>query len=256
MLTPVLRELFSGDTRAASLAWPSVPLLELYGLPATAYLESRGGTVRLGRPARVSRDGAAFTVRAGEERWQVPEVIAAVPWHQFATLFDEGVPAELDTIARNAAAMTSVPIVTVNLWYDRRVLEAGDLPFRGFVGRTAHWVFDRPGISRRITSHVSVITSGASELSARSDESIIETITRDLREALPLAAAAAVTRATVIREKQATFSVKPGAPDRPSERTPLPGFFLAGDWLKTGLPGTIEGAVRSGNRAAFLVSRQ
>jgi hypothetical protein len=152
--------------------------------------------------------------------------------------------------------MSPVPIVTVNIWYDRPVLEPGDLPFRGLVGRTAQWVFDRRIIAGERSMHVSVITSAAAGLVERDDAAIIGIVTADLRAALPAAADAAVQRATVIREKQATFSVKPGAPDRPSERTPLPGFFLAGDWLKTGLPGTIEGAVRSGNRAAYLVSRQ
>jgi phytoene dehydrogenase-like protein len=53
-----------------------------------------------------------------------------------------------------------------------------------------------------------------------------------------------------VREPRATFSLAPGAPPRPGPRTPLPGFYLAGDWTDTGLPGTIEGAVRSGHAAA------
>lgn len=249
MFTPVLRELFSGDARAARLAWATVPLHELYGPPAANYLEGRGGAVHLGRPARISQADGGFTVRSGDERWHVPAVIAAVPWHALGTLFESGTPAPLEEIARNAAAMSAVPIVTVNLWYDRPVFAGGGPPFCGFVGRTAQWAFDRRGITGSSASHVSVITSAASGLSERTDAAIIDIITRDLADAMPLARAAALTRATVIREKQATFSVRPGAPVRPEERTPLPGFFLAGDWLRTGLPGTIEGAVRSGNRA-------
>jgi predicted NAD/FAD-dependent oxidoreductase len=179
-------------------------------------------------------------------------VIAAVPWHAIATLFDGGLPPELESLAWAAAAMRPVPIVTVNLWYDRQVLEPGEVPLRGLVGRTAQWVFDRRAIAGDTASHVSVITSAASGLSERTDASIIEVITRDLADALPLAAGAVVRRATVVREKQATFSVRPGSPMRPQEQTPLKGLLLAGDWLHTGLPGTIEGAVRSGNRAAYL----
>ncbi|MEX2270795.1 MAG: hydroxysqualene dehydroxylase HpnE [Vicinamibacterales bacterium] len=249
MFAPVLRELFGGDRRAASLVLPVRPLSELYAIPAARYLESRGGVVRLGRPARISRDDAGFVVRAGDERWPTHSIVAAVPWHSLATLFEGGMPSELQSIACAAAAMKPVPIVTVNLWYDRPVFEPRDLPFRGLVGRTAQWVFDRR-ITGESASHVSVITSAAARLSEQSDAAIIELITRDLSESLPLAAAATVNRATVVREKQATFSVRPGSPVRPAERTPLAGFFLAGDWLATGLPGTIEGAVRSGNRAA------
>ncbi len=247
MFAPVLRELLSGGRTSASLVLPRVPLGDLYAEPARRYLEARGGCVHLGRPARISVDPAGFAVRAGDERWTARAVIAAVPWHNLAATFDGAIPAELGAIAAAAAAMTPVPIVTVNLWFDRPVLDA---PFAGLVGRTAQWVFDRRAIAGDSATHVSVITSAASGLAGRGDQAIVELMTADLRASLPAAAAAAVVRATVIREKQATFSVRPGSPGRPVERTPLAGFFLAGDWLRTGLPGTIEGAVRSGNRAA------
>jgi hydroxysqualene dehydroxylase len=250
MFAPVLRELFGGGRRDASLVLPLLPLSELYAVPGAKYIEARGGTVHLGRPARLSRSGATFTVRAGDSRWQAYAVISAVPWHNLPTLFDGPIPAGLEPIAAAASAMTPVPIVTVNIWYDRPVFEPRDVPLRGLVGRTAQWVFDRRIIAGERAVHVSVITSAAAGLSERDDNAIIDLITADLRASLRDAASARVVRATVIREKQATFSVRPGGAERPVERSPLPGFFLAGDWLRTGLPGTIEGAVRSGNRAA------
>ena len=65
-----------------------------------------------------------------------------------------------------------------------------------------------------------------------------------------------MTRGVVVREKRATFSVAPGQPPRPSIETSVPGLFLAGDWIDTGLPATIEGAVVSGHRAAAAVRSQ
>jgi uncharacterized protein with NAD-binding domain and iron-sulfur cluster len=54
-----------------------------------------------------------------------------------------------------------------------------------------------------------------------------------------------------MREAEATFASDPASePLRPAARTPVPGLFLAGDWTRTGLPATIEGAVRSGLAAA------
>ena len=61
---------------------------------------------------------------------------------------------------------------------------------------------------------------------------------------------ATLLRGTVIREPRATFSIAPGQPPRPATRTAVPGLYLAGDWIATGLPATIESAVRSGHRAA------
>ena len=78
---------------------------------------------------------------------------------------------------------------------------------------------------------------------------------RELTVALPAVKGAQLRRAVVVREKRATFSVAPGQPQRPPVETPFPGVFLAGDWIDTGLPATIEGAVVSGHRAAAAVSR-
>jgi uncharacterized protein with NAD-binding domain and iron-sulfur cluster len=58
----------------------------------------------------------------------------------------------------------------------------------------------------------------------------------------------------VVREKQATFSLAADQPPRPSTHTPVTGLYLAGDWIDTGLPGTIESAVVSGHRAADILS--
>jgi uncharacterized protein with NAD-binding domain and iron-sulfur cluster len=60
-------------------------------------------------------------------------------------------------------------------------------------------------------------------------------------------------RAVVVREHRASFSLAPGSPPRPPTTTGVPGFFLAGDWIDTGLPGTIEGAALSGRLAADAV---
>ena len=64
--------------------------------------------------------------------------------------------------------------------------------------------------------------------------------------------AARLVRATVVREPRATFSLAPGQPPRPGSETGVRGLFLAGDWIDTGLPATIESAVRAGHRAADL----
>ena len=56
-----------------------------------------------------------------------------------------------------------------------------------------------------------------------------------------------------MRERRATFSLAPGQPARPATVTGVRGLFLAGDWIDTGLPATIESAVRSGHRAADAV---
>ena len=80
--------------------------------------------------------------------------------------------------------------------------------------------------------------------------SIAEAAHAQIRRAIPALAGRGIERSVVVREPRATFSLAPGGPRRPGCLTGLEGFFLAGDWTDTGLPGTIEGAVLSGHAAA------
>ena len=70
------------------------------------------------------------------------------------------------------------------------------------------------------------------------------------RPPFPARVTPCLKRGTVIREKRATFSLAPGEPARPGVTTPIDGLFLAGDWIDTGLPGTIESAAVAGHLAA------
>jgi len=75
-----------------------------------------------------------------------------------------------------------------------------------------------------------------------------------LRRYFPAMAGASVVRSLVLREAEATFASDPESEAlRPATRTPVRGLLLAGDWTATGLPATIEGAVRSGLAAARAV---
>ena len=73
----------------------------------------------------------------------------------------------------------------------------------------------------------------------------------ELGDVLPASRKVSLLHSLVIKERFATYSPSPEAePLRPHTRTPIRGLFLAGDWTATGLPATIEGAVRSGYTAA------
>jgi protoporphyrinogen oxidase len=223
----------------------------MYAEPARAYIEHRGGLVKTGAAARVrvSKDGVQ-SVTAGNQEWEAPCVVAAVPWFAFPELFPDE-PAALADIIRHARAMASCPIVTVNMWFDRPVL---DEPFIGLPGRTMQWVFDKRTVFGGATSHVSLVSSGAARIAALSSAELVALATNELLEALPAVRAARLLRAAVVREPRATFSLAPGQPARPGSETPVTGLLLAGDWIQTGLPATIESAVRSGHRAADMAA--
>lgn len=239
----VVAELFGASPGASSLGLPSVPLDELYAEPAARFIESHGGAVRRRASARVrlSASGGPHRVNAGGEAFIAGAVISAVPWHAVARLWSDPVPEPLAAIVDAAARLPSAPIVTVNLWFDRALTRERQI---GMVGTAFHWAFQKPD------GRMSLVASGADALLRQGNDELAALAERELRACLPGAAQAACVRSLVVREARATFSLAPGVPPRPGAATPVRGFFLAGDWTDTGLPGTIEGGVLSGHRAA------
>jgi zeta-carotene desaturase len=249
----ILAEMFAPDARAASVVLPLAPLHEMYAEPARTFITERGGEVRTSALARLSvAGGTVRTVDVRGEQFTAPRVIAAVPWFALRTLFGSAPPGELASLMDTTAGMTPMPIVTVNLWYDRRVM---DEAFAGLPGRTMQWVFDKRIAFGGAASHLSLVSSGAIDIVSRSNADLSRLAAAEVESSLPAARGVWPVRATVIREKQATFSLAPGQPRRPGPRTAVAGLVLAGDWTDTGLPATIEGAVVSGHTAAQLASR-
>ena len=253
----VLAQMFSGDPRGAALALPLKPLDELYANPAREYIDQRGGSVQTNAAARIECPCEASSsgspppgprVMVRGEQMTATSIICAVPWHALPEVFS-GWPAALSPVLNAAANTAASPIVTVNLWFDRVVTKRTLI---GLPGRTLQWVFDKRGVFGEQASHLSLVSSGAEEVVSRSNEELVELAVGEVRDALPAARSAALVRGVVVREKRASFSVAPGQPPRPPVRTGVPGLFLAGDWIDTGLPATIEGAVVSGHRAAAL----
>jgi squalene-associated FAD-dependent desaturase len=247
MFARVLAQMFGGEATDAAIGIPVRPLDEMYANPARAFIERRGGRVRTNAVARIVCDGgrvAQVTVQG--EQLPADTVIAAVPWFALPELFVSP-PPSLTPLVRAASDTSASPIVTVNLWLDRQVLES---PFVGLPGRTMQWVFDKRGAFGNDASHLSLVSSGALDVFGRTNDELIELAFDEILEALPEARQARLTRATVVREKRATFSLAPGQPPRPATRTGVRGLILAGDWIDTGLPATIEGAVLSGRWAA------
>ncbi|MGC4085199.1 MAG: hydroxysqualene dehydroxylase HpnE [Vicinamibacterales bacterium] len=243
----VLAEMFGPDPSSATIVLPTKPLHLMYAEPARTFIEQCGGSVRTGATARITiQDDAVATVTANDEAWHAPAVICAAPWFAWTDIF-HGDLVSLDPILAAARATAPSPIVTVNLWFDRVVMHE---PFVGLPGRRMQWVFDKRAVFGESASHLSLVSSGAADMLAWTNAQLIDAALDEVRDALPLARDARVARATVIREPRATFSLASGQPARPPTRTPIRGLFLAGDWIDTGLPATIESAVRSGHLAA------
>jgi squalene-associated FAD-dependent desaturase len=244
----VLAQMFGPDPHDSALVLPVRPLHEMYAEPARAFIESRGGDVRVNALTRVVvENGRVSAIDIRGERIATRHVVAAVPWFDLGRLFSPAPPPALAPLVASANRMGSMPIVTVNLWYDGRVM---DEAFIGLPGREMQWVFDKRIAFGENASHLSLVSSGATRLTSMSRDELTALAAQEVEEAIPSAHRGRLLRATVVREKRATFSLAPGEPPRPATKTAVKGLYLAGDWIDTGLPGTIESAVVSGHLAA------
>jgi hypothetical protein len=123
------------------------------------------------------------------------------------------------------------------------VAEAG---FVGLVGGFSEWVFVKPGVLSVTVSAANRYQDEAPEvLAARAWPEVCRAVGLPPRPMPPH---------RVVREKRATFAATPAQDARrPGARTAWTNVALAGDWTATGLPATIEGAIRSGNTAAEIL---
>lgn len=186
---------------------------------------------------------------AGGEVIRARTVLSAVPSFQLGRLLP---PDFLRSEPFHAVtALRPAPIISINLWFDRPVT---DLDFIGLRGTTVQWLFNKGKLFGYGEGYVSLVLSGAHEYISRSKEELLAIALRDLGVVLPGVSKARLVHFIIIKERSATFSPSVDVEAmRPPPLTPVRGFYLAGDWTATGLPATIEGAVKSGYTAAQTI---
>ena len=161
-------------------------------------------------------------------------VILALPPEQAAALLSLDLP------------LDHQPIVNGHFRFATDGLPGGEA-FLGLVGGTAEWLFRRDGV-------ISTTTSAAAPLSGQPAETIAALLWRDIVRALDLPAGTPLPPHRIVKEKRATLAQTPAmARARPGAATIWRNLALAGDWTDTGLPCTIEGAVRSGRLAVEAI---
>ncbi|MDW6026152.1 hydroxysqualene dehydroxylase HpnE [Mesorhizobium sp. BAC0120] len=256
LIDPFFRAVLNTEPQKASaaLAWAVLreslaaggrnyrPLVAQGGLssafvePALRFVETHGGALALSQRLRAlafdddhitALDFAGASVPLAKE----DAVILAVPPAVAASLVPELItPVESRTIV-NAHFRIPVP--------------AGVAPITGVINGEIEWLFAFP-------DRLSVTISAADRLLETPREELASRIWEEVAEVADIVSPMPPWQ--IIRERRATFAALPQEDaKRPSAHTRWRNLVLAGDWTATGLPATIEGAVRSGNRAAELI---
>ncbi|HKN12727.1 MAG TPA: hydroxysqualene dehydroxylase HpnE [Candidatus Binatus sp.] len=257
LLAEVLKRAFFSRRRDSAFVYSRVGLSDLYCSGAKQLIERAGGTVvshSIVEMLELGARGHVASVRLRDgRRIEASNFISAVPAPQLLRLLPENAVA--DPFFSRLTGLSSSPIICVHVWLDREVTNS---PFIGFIGTTTQWLFNKRRIfAQRGEAHpgyLSFVISGARKLVDRSNQEILDIVINDLHAMIPASRTATVVKSLVLKEKNATM-----APDlrshqlRPTANTPIANFFLAGDWIQTELPATIESAVISGRAAAGAV---
>jgi len=206
--------------------------------PALAFLENRKATVQLGTRLRgITFDGQqVIALAAGENVLPVggndAVVLAVPPWGAADLIPGLTVPNDFRAIV-NAHFRMPAP--------------KGAPSMLGVIGGTAEWIF-------AFQDRISVTISGADAIVDQDREELAIRIWADVTKALDIGAPMPAWQ--IVKEKRATFAATPEQDARrPGAKTQWRNLFLSGDWTQTGLPATIEGALRSGETAAALAAR-
>lgn len=217
-----------GSRDSYQMGVPAVPLADLYDAALAGHF---GPSVRLHLRSRVRRVNPLDR--------EADYHVLAVPFDRVAKLVPEL------GLQRQLQRFEASPITGIHLWFDRPIM---DLPHAMLTDGDLQWVFNKGD-----GYYLGVISASRAQLTLPSGF-IVAPALRQLRETFPKARGARLEHSRVIKETRATYAARPGLErHRPGPATALPNVFLAGDWTATGWPATMEGAVRSGYRAAEAV---
>jgi len=205
---------------------PAVPLGELYAVDAWRSM----GNVSIHFRSPVERiDERGFLVDG--QLHTADQYICALPFER------------LEFVGLPAPRLEHSAITGVHLWFDREITT---LPHATLLDRTMQWMFNKDA-----GRYLQLVVSASRELTPLSRQEIVDIAIGDLRLYFPRVRDARLLKAHVVKEQRATFSAAPDTECmRPTTLGALPNLFMAGDWTRTGWPATMEGAVRSGYRAA------
>ncbi|TWU16018.1 hydroxysqualene dehydroxylase HpnE [Allorhodopirellula heiligendammensis] len=260
--------------RGASDVWvPNRELSEIFGVGMTQRLRDRGVLVRTGATVRDIRrpDAGGYAQVAGVvlgdgETVPADHIVIATNWRSASRLLSslggQGSSPVLESWSRGlVATLSSIelsPITGLHLWFDREITSH---PHVVMVGTTAQWLFRDPVRERAdqvAGCYYQVVISGQHAWSHAPRNGLVEQVAGELRAAFPAASDARLLHSRIVTDPAAVYRLSPELDARrPPASTPLKWLHLAGDYVQTGWPATMEGAVISGRLAAeSILSRQ
>jgi squalene-associated FAD-dependent desaturase len=237
----ILIQIFFKGNKASTIILPRHGLSECYCNNAQRFIEDKGCRIILSETVKeFVIDEKRITKLITDKRTieQFDYVITAVPLYSLTKILPASINSSLPELHYS-------PILNIHIWLKENRLQK---PFYGLIGSHVHWIFNHP-------THITIVISDADEGIEKDKNELFDLVLKELSKYAGIKKED-VASFKVIKEKRATFIPDNNSLNkRASITTPFTNLILAGDWIDTGLPSTIEGAVKSGRTAAELVKQ-
>jgi len=238
MFVDILKEIFLNGNFAATIVIPKYGLSETYCEPAKSFIERNGGSINLSSQVTeliFSGTNIEKVVTTEKVYDDFDFVISAIPHYALEKII-------ANEFILNNPGLSYSSILNIHIWLKENPITKN---FYGLIGSPVHWIFNKG-------THLNLVISDADHLIKKDDDELFEMVCSELKNYVNLDKDM-ITSYKVIKEKRATFVPSNEIINkRPSQQTAIKNFILAGDWVDTGLPATIESAVKSGKVAADL----
>ncbi|MCY4311060.1 MAG: hydroxysqualene dehydroxylase HpnE [Rhodospirillaceae bacterium] len=239
LLWPLMTEIFFRGETAFRPCIARNGLTESFVAPALDWLGENGAEIRFNNRVRTLQFG-----EQGIAALSLGDSVVSVG-AQDAVICATTPAVAADLVPALKVPTEYCPVVNLHFVTPEPVTLPENLPLLGLVGGTAQWLFVRGDI-------LSVTISAGHREAEMPHDQVAKTVWQEICRAVSLDGPVPPVR--VVTEKRATIAQTPAQNRlRPSARSSFPNLYLAGDWTATGLPSTIEGAIRSGERAAVAV---
>ena len=232
----ILMKIFFYGNFASTIVLPKYDLTRSYIEPALEFIKAKEGVISFSSPVEeiITTNNNITAVKTNNEvLTDFDFIISAIPYHSTIKLFP-------DLFEENMLEFEYSTIVNIHIWLNENNFKE---EFYGLINSPVHWVFNKG-------SHLNLVISDADYLIEESSWEIYDLCLNELKLFMNIHEEN-IVRYKIIKEKRATFIPSSKIHfARPSSKTKYKNLFLAGDWTDTGLPSTLESAVKSGRIAA------
>lgn len=242
LFVEMIKIIFLSGKKSSAIIIPNTGLSEALINPARDLILSKGGEIFCSeRVLKIETDDERVSkvITSNRERNDFDYIVSAMPAENLLKIIPENFKNRI-----NIPSFKYSPIISVNLWLDRNPLEE---KFYGIIDGEFHWLFNNG-------EYISLIKSAANSMVDLNENELIETAKSELKKYFTILNNVEFIDSKIIKERKATIiSDSNSVKARKNLIFNFNNLFIVGDWINTGLPGTIESSVKSGKMISDMI---